>query len=121
MGAKAAIPETPVVCFSGDGGFQYCMSELATSVQYGLNVTVVLFNDEAWGVLKWMQKNSFGGRYLGSDLTNPDFVKLAEGYGIAGARVDSLSELLPVLEEAVEADRTTLIDVRIPRGFNEFA
>ena len=121
LGAKAAIPETPVVCFSGDGGFQYCMSELATSVQYGLNVTVVLFNDEAWGVLKWMQKNSFGGRYLGSDLTNPDFVKLAEGYGIAGARVDSLSELLPVLEEAVEADRTTLIDVRIPRGFNEFA
>ena len=121
LGAKAANPATPVVCFSGDGGFQYCMAELATSVQYGLNVTVVLFNDDAWGVLKWMQKTSYGGRYLGTDLTNPDFVKLAEGYGIAGARVDSLAELLPVLEEAAGSGETTLIDVRIPRGFSEFA
>lgn len=120
LGAKAAAPATPVVCFSGDGGFQYCMSELATAVQYGLNVTVVLFNDEAWGVLKWLQKSNYGGRYLGTDLANPDFVKVAEGYGIAGARVDTLDELLPVLEEAVGADRTTLIDVRIPRGFSEF-
>lgn len=120
LGAKAANPAVPVVCFSGDGGFQYCMSELATAVQYGLNVTVVLFNDEAWGVLKWLQKSSYGGRYLGTDLANPDFVKIAEGYGIAGARVDTLAELLPVLEEAVGADRTTLIDVRIPRGFSEF-
>lgn len=120
LGAKAANPATPVVCFSGDGGFQYCMSELATSVQYGLNVTAVLFNDDAWGVLKWMQKNSYGGRYLGTDLTNPDFVKIAEGYGIAGARVDTLAELLPVLEQAVESDRTTLIDVKTPRGFSEF-
>ena len=120
LGAKAAAPATPVVCFSGDGGFQYCMSELATAVQYGLNVTVVLFNDEAWGVLKWLQKSSYGGRYLGTDLANPDFVKVAEGYGIAGTRVDTLDELLPVLEEAVGADRTTLIDVRIPRGFSEF-
>ncbi len=121
LGAKAANPDTPVVSFSGDGGFQYCMSELATSVQYGLNVTAVLFNDDAWGVLKWMQKNSYGGRYLGTDLVNPDFVKIAEGYGVAGARVDSLAELLPVLEEAVGSDGTTLIDVRIPRGFSEFA
>ena len=120
LGAKAANPATPVVCFSGDGGFQYCMAELATAVQYGLNVTVVLFNDEAWGVLKWLQKSSYGGRYLGTDLANPDFVKVADGYGIAGARVDSLAELLPVLEEAVGSDRTTLIDVRIPRGFSEF-
>jgi len=120
LGAKAANPSTPVVCFSGDGGFQYCMAELATSVQYGLNVTAVLFNDDAWGVLKWMQKNSYGGRYLGTDLANPDFVKIAEGYGIAGARVDTLAELLPVLEEAVGSDGTTLIDVRIPRGFSEF-
>ena len=120
LGAKAAAPGTPVVCFSGDGGFQYCMSELATAVQYGLNVTVVLFNDEAWGVLKWLQKLNYGGRYLGTDLANPDFVKLAEAYGIAGVRVDTLSELLPVLEEAVGSDRTTLIDVRIPRGFSEF-
>lgn len=120
LGAKAANPATPVVSFSGDGGFQYCMAELATSVQYGLNVTAVLFNDDAWGVLKWMQKNSYGGRYLGTDLTNPDFVKIAEGYGIAGVRVDTLAELLPVLEQAVESDRTTLIDVKTPRGFSEF-
>ena len=120
LGAKAANPAAPVVCFSGDGGFQYCMAELATSVQYGLNVTAVLFNDGAWGVLKWMQKLNYGGRYLGTDLANPDFVKLAEAYGVAGARVDSLAELLPVLEEAVGADGTTLIEVRIPRGLSEF-
>jgi acetolactate synthase-1/2/3 large subunit len=121
VGAKVANPDKPVVCFSGDGGFQYCMAELATSVQYGLNLTVVLFNDGAWGVLKWMQKARYGGRHLGTDLVNPDFVKVAESYGIAGVRVDTLEELLPVLEEAAGSDRTTLIEVRIPRGFSEFA
>ena len=120
LGAKAANPKTPVVCFSGDGGFQYCLSELATAVQYKLNVTIVLFNDNAWGVLKEMQKVGYGGRYLGTNLLNPDFQKIAGAYGIAAVRVNSLAQLLPVLEKAISSDETNLIEVIIPEGFSRF-
>ena len=119
LGAKAANPGVPVVCFAGDGGFQYCMSELATAAQYGLNITVVIFNDDAWGVLKWLQKTSFGERSIGTELVNPDFVKLAESYGFHAARVTTVKELLPVLEEAISSPEFSLIEVRTPQGFAE--
>ena len=116
LGAKAANPTTPVVCFSGDGGFQYCLSELATAAQYNLNVTVVMFNDNAWGVLKGFQKRRFDGRFIGTELLNPDFTKLVDAYGFSGKRVDTVKELVPALEEAIAAPELTFIEVRIPRG-----
>ncbi len=116
LGAKVANPTIPVVCFSGDGGFQYCLSELATAAQYNLNVTVVMFNDDAWGVLKGFQERSFEGRFIGTELLNPDFTKLVEAYGFSGKRVDTVKELLPALEEAITAPELTFLEVRIPRG-----
>ena len=119
LGAKAANPTVPVVCFSGDGGFQYCLSELATAAQYNLNITVVMFNDDAWGVLKGFQERSFQGRLIGTKLVNPDFTKLVEAYGFSAKRVDTVRDLVPALEEAVSAPELTFLEVRIPRGLGE--
>ena len=121
LGAKAANPTVPVVCFSGDGGFQYCLSELATAAQYNLNVTVVMFNDNAWGVLRGFQKRSFQGKFIGTELVNPDFTQLVEAYGFSGKRVDTVKELVPALEKAVAAPELTFLEVRIPRGLGELS
>ena len=120
LGAKAARPDAPVICVTGDGGFQYNLQELATASQYGLNPIVLMFNDNAWGVLKQYQQNNFSGRYIGTDLVNPDFVKLFESYGFEGVKVESLDRLTNELDSAVKADKLKLIEVQIPDGFAAF-
>ena len=120
MGAKAAKPDAPVICVTGDGGFQYNLQELATASQYGINPIVLMFNDNAWGVLKQYQQNNFSGRYIGTELVNPDFVKLFESYGFEGVKVDSLDQLTTELDSAVKADKLKLIEVQIPDGFAAF-
>ena len=118
MGAKVGKPDNPVVCITGDGGFQYNAQELGTAVQYGINPIVLMFNDNAWGVLKGYQKDNFGPhRLMGTELVNPDFIKLFGSYDIEGTRVWSVSELATALERAVNSDRIQLIEVMIPDGF----
>ncbi len=119
-GAKAGAPEQQVVCVTGDGGFQFNIQELGTCVQYGLNPVVVVFNDNAWGLLRYFQKTKTNGRYIASDLHNPDLAKLAEAYGALGVQVASLQELVPELEAALKADTLTVIDALTPDGFANF-
>ena len=119
-GAKAGLPDRQIICLTGDGGFQFNMQELGTCVQYGLNPVVMVFNDNAWGVLKERQRDFLGGRFIGTDLRNPDFVKLAESYGANGVQVRSVRELAPALESALKSDVLTLIDVQTPNGFENF-
>ena len=119
LGAKLARPEEPVVCVTGDGGFQYNMQELGTAHQYGINPVVVMFNDSAWGVLKQFQKDRYG-RTMGTELDNPDFVKLFEAYGFEGTRVSTVDELANALGSAVMEDRLQLIEANIPDGFASF-
>ena len=76
LGAKVARPDLPVVSINGDGGFLFCASELATAVQYGINVVTVVFNDSAYGNTNRDQVENFGGRVIGTELVNPDFVAL---------------------------------------------
>ena len=71
LGAKVGKPKNPVVCITGDGGFQYNAQELGTAVQYGINPIVLMFNDNAWGVLKGYQSARFNERHMGTDLVNP--------------------------------------------------
>ena len=119
LGAKLARPQVPVVCVTGDGGFQYNMQELGTARQYGINPVVVMFNDSAWGVLKQFQEDRYG-RTMGTELENPDFVKLFEAYGFEGTRVDTVDELANALGSAIASDRLELIEARIPNGFASF-
>jgi thiamine pyrophosphate-dependent acetolactate synthase large subunit-like protein len=120
LGAKTARPDREVIVISGDGGFQLNVQELGTAAQYGMHLTVLLFDDDAWGVLRDRQRDYFEGRYFATNLTNPDFVKLTEAYGLAATRVDNLKELSQALGSAPLNEAFHLIDVRTPRGFSEF-
>ena len=120
LGAKAALPQRQVVCLTGDGGFQFNMQELGTCLQYRLNPVVLVFNDSAWGVLRSVQETHYDGRYIASELKNPDFAGLAQAYGANGVRVASLKELVPALESALKSDTATVIDVLTPQGFANF-
>ena len=119
MGAKVGRPQSPVICVTGDGGFQYNAQELGTAVQYDINPIVMVFNDSAWGVLKGYQKDR-GSRQMATDLVNPDFIKLFDSYGIGGTRVHNVSEMARAVEDAVRADRIHLIEVAMPDGFPAF-
>ena len=111
LGAKVARPGSPVVAVSGDGGFLFNSQELATAVQHGINAIVIVFNDNAYGNVRRDQKNRFDGRILGSDLHNPDFVKLAEAYGARGVLADSPMALQSAITEAISIEAPTLIEV----------
>jgi acetolactate synthase-1/2/3 large subunit len=120
LGAKVGRPDRQVIVISGDGGFQLNMQELGTAAQYGIKVVVLMFNDGAWGVLRDRQRDYHGGRYYATDLVNPDFVKLAESYGLAATRVYGSRGMSVALEEALKDKAFHLIDVEMPDGFPNF-
>ena len=104
-----------MVVLSGDGGFLYNSQELATAVQYGINVVVIVFNDNAYGNVLRAQIEQFDGRVLGTKLQNPDFAALARSYGARGVTADGATELEDALGEALAADAPTLIEVPLGR------
>jgi acetolactate synthase-1/2/3 large subunit len=116
LGVKAAHPKKAVLSISGDGGFMFGVQELATAVQHNLGVVSVVFNNNAFGNVMRDQEQRFGGRVIGSDLRNPDFVKLAESFGVAGYRVNQPAQLRQVLEKAFAADAPALIEVQVNRA-----
>ena len=117
LGAKVGQPNSPVVCITGDGGFQYNFQELATAAQYDIHPVILMFNDNAWGVLKKYQQDRFGDRLFATDLVNPDFAKLFDSYGFGATRVSTVAELGPALDSAISSGRTHLVEVAIPEGF----
>jgi acetolactate synthase-1/2/3 large subunit len=121
LGAKVGVPDKQVVCVTGDGGFQYNVQELATAAQYGISPVVLLFNDNAWGVLELYQKNLLGGRYFATDLKNPDFGRLAAAYGVGYTHVESIDELSSALTSIGVPDRLHLIEVATPEGIANFS
>ena len=110
--AKLVHPERRVVAACGDGGFLMTAHELETSHRLGLNIVVVVFHDNAYGSIKRKQLARFG-RTSGVDFGNPDFVKLAEAFGVQGYHVGKASEFLPMLEGALESRKTSVIDVPV--------
>ena len=113
IGAKVGRPEAGVVAVVGDGGFQYTMGDLGCAVQERLGLPIVIFNDSTYSAVKHAQQEERGGRYLAVDLVNPDYVKLADAYGIPGVRANSPEELEREIGLAFERDLPTIIDVPI--------
>jgi acetolactate synthase-1/2/3 large subunit len=111
LGAKVANPTTPVVSINGDGGFGFCLNELATMSQHGIGAVVVVFNDNAYGNVRRIQQEQFGGRTIASDLRNPDYLKLADAFGVTGRRAETPDGLAVALREALRAGEPTLIEV----------
>ena len=116
LGVKVANPDKPVVSIAGDGGFMFGVMELATAVKYGINLVTVVFNNSSYGNVLRDQRNVYKGREIGSTLTNPDFVRLAESFGAAAYRVKTPAELKAALEQGFAASGPVLIEVPVERG-----
>ena len=110
LGVKIAQPDRPVICLTGDGGFMFNSSELATAVQYGINVVTVVFRNDSYGNVARDLDDAFGGAY-GTDLHNPDFVKFAEAFGAVGMRASEPTELETLIPLALERQAPVIIDV----------
>lgn len=116
LGVKVANPDKPVISITGDGGFLFGVQELATAVQHGINVVTCVFNNSAFGNVRRDQLTTYKGRVIGAELTNPDFVKLAESFGVAAYRVRNPGEFRPALEKAFAANAPVVIEVMVERG-----
>ena len=112
LGAKVAKPDRPVVCATGDGGFMFNAVELSTAVQYGINVTTIVFRDDAYGNVARDLDEFFAGTY-GTELLNPDIVKFAESFGAVGMRAKDPMDLGTLLPDALDRQAPVVIDVPI--------
>ena len=113
LGAQHARPEVPVLSISGDGGFLFTSNELATAMRHGIPLAAVVFNDNAFGNVRRIQEEQFGNRLIASDLTNPDFVRYAESFGVRGERARNARELRTALERAFNVREATVIEVPV--------
>jgi acetolactate synthase-1/2/3 large subunit len=120
LGAKVGMPDRAVVAISGDGGFLYNSQELATAVQYGINVVTIVFNDNAYGNVMRAQVEDYHGHVLGTRLHNPDFADLARSYGARGLKAADAGELNELLREALDVDAPTVIEVPVGTMEREF-
>ena len=114
LGARVARPDRPVVVVCGDGGFLFNSQELSTAVRYGIAVVVVVFNDESYGNVARDLDEAWGGS-IGADLANPDFVRLAEAYGVTALRAKEPTDVGDLVREAIALGRPALIEVPVGR------
>jgi acetolactate synthase-1/2/3 large subunit len=112
LGVKVANPGRAVVSVNGDGGFMFGVQELATAAQYGIGVVTIVFDNAAFGNVRRDQDERFGGRRIGADLTNPDFVALATSFGVSARRVTDPTELRSALDSALAADEPRVLVVQ---------
>ncbi|NLN28663.1 MAG: biosynthetic-type acetolactate synthase large subunit [Firmicutes bacterium] len=121
IGAAVGCPGRQVWSITGDGGFQMNLQELATVKSYNIPVKVAIINNSFLGMVRQWQELFFDRHYSHSDLhTNPDFVKIAEAYGVRGLRVTKEEELAPALEEAARHDGPFVLDIHVAREENVF-
>lgn len=111
IGAKSAQPHREVVCVAGDGDYLMTGQEIATAVQYGINVIVVVVDNGTYGTIRMHQEGHYPGRVIATDLKNPDFVKYAEAFGAFGVRVERTEDFPAALAAARAAGRPALIHV----------
>jgi acetolactate synthase-1/2/3 large subunit len=122
LGAQVGNPDRKVVSVNGDGGFLFNVQELSTMAQHRIPVVALVFDDRAYGNVRRIQQLRMGGHTIASDLQNPDWIKLAESFGVTGYRAEDPVALREVLREALRSDAPALIAVPMPdatdlRGF----
>ena len=113
VAAKAVYPERPVLCIAGDGDFLMSGQELATAVQEGLAVVVLVVNNGIYGTIRMHQERRYPGRVVGTDLHNPDFAAYARAFGAHGALVQRTADFAPALEQALGCGGPALLELRI--------
>jgi acetolactate synthase-1/2/3 large subunit len=121
MGAQMAFPDRQVIAIVGDGGFQMTLNDLATVVQYRVPVKIAIINNRALGMVRQWQEIFFEKRYCDIDLDfAPDFVKLAEAYGIRGARVEHRTDVADAVQEFLSDREPRLIDFWVDPAENVY-
>jgi acetolactate synthase-1/2/3 large subunit len=120
MGAKVAVPDEEVICVSGDASFQMNMQELSTLAQYGINVKTVIINNGWQGMVRQWQEAFYDERYSSSNMQPgmPDFVKLADAFGVKGMIIRSRDELKGAIAEMLAHQGPVLVDVHVKRDEN---
>jgi len=120
MGAKVGRPDEIVWCIAGDGGFQMTIQELATIVQEKIAVKIAIINNGFLGMIRQWQEMFYKKRYVAAELANPDFVKLAEAYGLPAVRVKRKEEVVPAIEQAMAEPGPFLIDFMVEPEANVY-
>jgi acetolactate synthase-1/2/3 large subunit len=118
IGAKLLHPHKKVLAVCGDGGFLMNVHELETANRLGLNIVILIFRDNGYNLIKWKSMSKFG-KAFGVDFSNPDFVKLADSFGIEGIRVQSGDSLEKILTWAFSRVQPVIIEVPIDYSSNE--
>ncbi|MDP8922958.1 MAG: thiamine pyrophosphate-dependent enzyme, partial [Chloroflexota bacterium] len=113
LGAQVGNPDRRVVSINGDGGFMFNFQELATAVQHEIPLTTIVFDDGAYGNVRRIQEQQFGGRTIASELRNPSFARLAEVFGMQGIRAEGPDGLRAALRAAAGHAGPTLIEVPV--------
>jgi acetolactate synthase-1/2/3 large subunit len=114
LGAQVGNPDKKVVSINGDGGFFYNVQELSTQAQQQIPLVTVVFNDNAFGTVRRMQVLKYNDHRIVTDLVNPDMVKMAESFGVAGYRAEGVDEFRVALRDALDANAPALIEVPVP-------
>jgi acetolactate synthase-1/2/3 large subunit len=119
LGAQVGRPDRKVVALCGDGGFMYSPQELSSALRHGINAVAVVFNNGAFGASEWDQTHRYRGNFIGTDLHNPDFVRLAESFGAVGMRTEP-EGFAELLEVALNTDAPVLLEVVVPNMMPPF-
>ena len=120
MGAKVGEPYKQVIAIIGDGGFQMTLQELGTISQYKIPVKIVVLNNEFLGMVRQWQQMFFEGRYSFTEMSNPDFVKLTEAYGITSRKVIDRNDLHDAINEMLQHDGPYFLEVKVEKEENVF-
>ena len=120
LGAKMGAPEREVVAVIGDGGFQMNIQELGTIFQTQAAVKIVILNNDFLGMVRQWQQLFFDKRYASTEMVNPDFIRIAEGYFIDGKRVTEREEMTAAVAEMMKSDKPYLLEVCVEKENNVF-
>ena len=113
LGVKLARPDKSVVSLMGDGGFGMTISELSTAVDHGINTVTIVMNNQCWGAEKAYQRDFFGERYIGANISSPPFDKIAELYGAAGFKVERIGEVGNAVQAALDCGKPAVVDIAV--------
>jgi acetolactate synthase I/II/III large subunit len=117
IAAKLAFPEKNVLTITGDAGFMMNSQEIETALRYDIPIVIMIWNDQAYGLIQWHQERRFG-RSGNVTFNNPDFVKYAESFGARGYRVERAEDLVPTLEKAFAEKTVVVVDVPVDYSEN---
>ncbi len=120
IGAKMGAPHREVVAIIGDGCFQMTIQELGTILQTDVAVKIIILNNEFLGMVRQWQELFFDRRYAYTTMVNPDFIKIAEGYGIQAKQVSKREDLKGAIKEMIASDKSYILEVRVVQEGNVF-